>query len=116
MADHHEEQLDRLFSALGDRTRRKMLLMLSKDRLSVSELGEPFGMTKQSVSKHLKVLEASGLVNKHKDGRIQRCQFNMENFEMIQTVVDQYKKHWERQFDALEKYISTLPKKESKDD
>jgi DNA-binding transcriptional ArsR family regulator len=112
MTDHHEEQLDRLFSALGDRTRRKMLLMLTKDRLSVSELGEPFGMTKQSVSKHLKVLEDAGLVNKHKDGRIQRCQFNMEKFAIVQTLIDQYKKHWEEQFDVLESFIANIKKEE----
>jgi len=85
-----------------------MLLMLTKDSLSVSELGEPFGMTKQSVSKHLKVLEDAGLINKQKNGRVQRCQFNMKNFEIAQTLLDQYKRHWEEQFDVLEKYISNI--------
>ena len=88
--------------------------MLTKDSLSVSELGEPFGMTKQSVSKHLKVLEDAGLINKQKDGRVQRCQFNMKNFEIVQTVLDQYKKHWEEQFDVLEKYISDIQSGEDK--
>lgn len=87
--------------------------MLTKDSKSVSELGEPFGMTKQAVSKHLKVLEDAGLVDKQKDGRVQRCRFNMEAFGSVQELVDQYKKHWEKQFDVLEDYISNIKKEDN---
>lgn len=108
MADYKEEQLDRLFSALGDRTRRKMLMMLTKESMTVSELGEPFGMTKQSVSKHLKVLEDAGLISKQKDGRIQNCKFNPSALETVQKTVNQYREFWSHQMDALDEYILSL--------
>ena len=107
-----ESKLDRMFHALSDRKRRKMLLELTtKGELKVSELGKPFGMSKQAVSKHLKVLEDAGLVDKTKDGRIQRCQFSMEGFSLIHDVVQQYKEFWESQFDVLENYIETIKQK-----
>ena len=108
----NDDQLDKIFHALSDRTRRQMLLSLTHGELNISELGKPFGMTKQSVSKHLKVLQEAGLIDKQKDGRIQRCQFNMKNFEVVQTVVDQYREFWERQFDGLEDYIQNIQNKE----
>ena len=112
MVDALEEQLDRLFLALGDRTRRQMLRMLTKETRTVSELGEPFGITKQAVSKHLKVLEDAGLIKKEKDGRIQHCTFNPVAMERIERIVNQYKKFWSHQFDALEKYLDETNKKE----
>ena len=102
MKSRSDDHLDRMFYALSDRTRRKMLMALTSGELSVSDLGEPFGMSKQSISKHLKVLEEAGLVKKQKDGRIQRCQFDMDNFAIVQSVVDEYREFWEQQFDALE--------------
>ncbi len=106
----NEEKLDRLFCAMGDKTRRKMLMMLSKGSLNVSELGEPFGTTKQSVSKHLKVLEEAGLISKQKDGRIQHCKFNPSALETMQKVVDQYREFWGQQLDALDIYINSINK------
>ena len=115
MNEKKELHLDKMFHALSDQTRRKMLLKLTEGSLNVSEVG-PAGMSKQAVSKHLKVLEVAGLVVKQKDGRIQRCQFNMENFEVVQDVIAQYKKFWEQQFDGLENYIDNLNQKEKKND
>jgi DNA-binding transcriptional ArsR family regulator len=106
----NEEKLDRLFCALGDRTRRKMLMMLTKNSLNVSELGEPFKATKQSISKHLKVLEEAGLVSKRKDGRIQHCNFNPSALEEVENVVGQYREFWGKQLDALDEYINSVNK------
>lgn len=110
----NEEQIDRLFNALGDRTRRKMLLMLAKGSLNVSELGEPFDTTKQAISKHLKVLEEAGLISKEKDGRIQHCNFNPAALEAIEKIVDQYRKFWGHQMDALGDYINSVSKQKNK--
>lgn len=111
----NEERIDRLFSALGDRTRRKMLMMLTKGSLNVSELGEPFGTTKQAISKHLKVLEEAGLISKEKDGRIQHCKFNPDALEAVQKIVDQYREFWGRQLDALDDYINTVNKEKKRE-
>lgn len=100
-----EEQIDRLFYALSDQSRRQMLLRLTKEPLSVTELGEPLGMTKQGVSKHLKVLEDAGLIVKEKDGRIQRCQFNPQALEAVQRVVHAYREFWDQQLNVLDDYI-----------
>lgn len=108
--NENEKKLDQLFSALSDQTRRNMLKMLSKSGLTVSEVGESFGLSKQAISKHLKVLEEAGLISKEKDGRIQRCKFNPNALEPIQKNVDQYREFWNHQFDALGEYINSMNK------
>ncbi len=105
MVDYKEEQLDRLFAAMADRTRRKMLAMLTQRVHSVSELGEPFGVTKQSVSKHLRVLEDAGLVSKEKDGRVQLCQINPAAMDALRKAVDRYQVFWGQRLDSLDEYI-----------
>lgn len=105
MGTYSEEQIDRLFYALSDQSRRQMLLRLTKEPLNVTELGEPLGMSKQGVSKHLNVLEDAGLITKEKDGRIQRCQFNPQAFEAVQKVVQRYREFWEQQLNVLGEYI-----------
>lgn len=105
MQRRSEKEIDQLFYALSDQTRRKMLLRLTKEHLNVSELGEPFGLTKQAISKHLKVLEEAGLITKEKDGRIQKCQFNPQGLDAVQKVVQEYKQFWKNQLDALDEFI-----------
>ena len=104
----NEERIDRLFNALGDQTRRKMLMMLSRGSLNVSELGEPFATTKQAISKHLKVLEDAGLISKQKDGRIQHCNFNPSALKDVQKIIDQYREFWGQRLDALDDYINSV--------
>jgi DNA-binding transcriptional ArsR family regulator len=100
-----EDSIDQLFYALSDQNRRKMLLRLSKESLTATELEAPLGITKQAVSKHLKVLEEAGLVSKKKDGRLQHCHFNPHALDPIQIVIQQYKEYWGHQLNALEDYI-----------
>jgi DNA-binding transcriptional ArsR family regulator len=103
-----EKSIDQIFFALSDQSRRSMLLRLSKGPLNITELGEPFGMTKQAVSKHLKVLESAGLITKEKDGRIQRCLYNPTALETAQVVVEQYREFWGQQLNSLDEYIENL--------
>lgn len=112
MSKKSEEELDHLFYALSDQNRRKMLLRLTKNSLNLTELGEPLGITKQAVSKHLKVLEAARLVVKEKDGRIQRCRFNPDALGDVQKVVQQYKEFWNQQLNVLDDYIEKVKTKE----
>jgi DNA-binding transcriptional ArsR family regulator len=107
-----DDDLDRLFFALADRTRRRMLAMLAQQTLNVSELGEPFDLTKQAVSKHLRVLEDAGLVIKTRDGRIQRCRFNPQALEAVQRIVSRYREFWGQRLDALDDYINKVKRKE----
>ena len=108
MTPSDEDILDNLFAALSDRSRRRMLMDLTRGEKSVQELGEPLGLSKQLVSKHLMVLSRAGLITKHKDGRVQRCQFNPKTFSKIQAAIKEYERFWNERFDALESYIEDL--------
>ncbi len=105
------ERLDRIFYALSDSKRRGMLELLLEGEKSVGQLGEPYGLTKQAVSKHLKVLENSGFISKSKDGRIRRCQINPKPLIEANSFIQKYHQFWEHQFDALEEYIESINKK-----
>lgn len=111
MKDANDKELDLIFQALSDTNRRNMLLELTKGEKSVGELGQPTGLSKQLVSKHLKVLERAHLIIKQKDGRIQRCQFNPETLEKVHALMDEYRAYWNDRFDALENYVETLKEK-----
>lgn len=106
-----EEQIDQLFYALSDSTRRKMLKQLTAGTQIVSELGQPFGISKQAVSKHLQVLESAKLISKERDGRIQRCTINPERLQMVEEIVAEYRKFWDQQLSALDDYIESNKKK-----
>lgn len=103
-----DESIDQIFFALSDKSRRNMLLRLTKGSLSVTELGEPLGITKQAVSKHLQVLEKAKMITKQKDGRIQSCSYNPEALDLVHSVIEQYRKFWNQQLDGLEDYIEKL--------
>lgn len=109
-----EDQLDQLFYALSDRTRRQMLMQLTGGTQNVSELGQPFGISKQAISKHLQVLENAKLISKERDGRIQRCTINPERLAMIEELIAEYRKFWDQQLRALDEYIEATKKKGSK--
>ena len=69
----HEKQIDLIFHALSDETRRKILMRVKDEEYSVSELAEPFAMSLAAVSKHLKVLERAGLIQRTRQGKIHWC-------------------------------------------
>jgi DNA-binding transcriptional ArsR family regulator len=107
--------MDQLFYALSDQNRRRMLLRLSKGSSTATELGEPLGITKQAVSKHLLVLEEAGLISKEKDGRHYHCRFHPEALDPVQKIVQQYRQFWDQQLGALEEYIENARQTKSKD-
>lgn len=98
----NDEQLDKIFHALSDTTRRRLLQYLSEKECMVTELAEPFSMSLNAVSKHLKVLEAAGFLRRTRDGRIHRCRIDIEPLSKVERVVADYKKFWESQMDQLE--------------
>lgn len=67
--------LDEVFSALADPTRREILVALTEGERSVSELAEPFDVSLPAISKHLSVLEGAGLITREREGRVRRCRF-----------------------------------------
>ena len=107
-------QLDDVFAALSDATRRAMVARLAKGAVTVGELGAPFDMTKGAVSKHVKVLERAGLLTRDVQGRVHRCEIDTRPLDRAQKWVDGVRAHWEQQFDELSDYLDELQGKTTK--
>src|SRR3984957_19615305 len=106
MVKHLTAILDATFGALSDATRRGILAQLALGETSVSDLAAPYDMSLPAVSKHLRVLEDAGLVQRHKDGRVHRCRLAPEPMKGAAEWIAYYRHFWERQFDALEQYLA----------
>lgn len=100
--ENRPDQLDRLFHALADRTRRDMLKRLSKGEQSVSELAAPFDMSLAAASKHIKVLESAGLVSRNIAGRTHHCRISPGELAKAYAWLGFYEKFWSGRLDALE--------------
>lgn len=101
-----EEDLNLVFSALSDPTRRAILERLSRGEASVGELAEPFDMSLPAISKHLGVLEHAGLLSRERDGRFFRCLLHAERMRDAALWMERYRRFWTQQFDALEAYLT----------
>jgi len=102
-----DERLDRLFRALGDRTRRAMLRRLARAPATVGELAEPFAMTLPAASKHLRVLERAGLLNRRIDGRVHRCSLDSRQLGEVRRWLDHYQRFWDETLDSLARHVAT---------
>jgi len=100
-----EKRLDALFGALSHRTRRAILSRLRDGEASVSEVAEPFDMSRPAISKHLNVLEEVGLVRRIPDGRVNRCRVDPAALEAAAEWVERHRRHWEGRLDALTDYL-----------
>ena len=114
----NDEQLDAVFAALADPTRRAILARLTKGDATVTELAEPFAMSMPAVSKHLKVLEHAGLISRGRDAQWRPCRLETGPLEQVSAWVDQYRTFWEESFDRLDEVLRELrqPGKDATDD
>ena len=96
-----EHQLDRVFHALSDPSRRAMIERLSRGPCSVSTLAEPLDMTLAAVVQHLQVLEASGLVTTEKIGRVRTCRAEPRALRSAEDWIAKRRSMWERNLDRL---------------
>ncbi|HXO87325.1 MAG TPA: metalloregulator ArsR/SmtB family transcription factor [Candidatus Acidoferrales bacterium] len=97
--------VDRVFHALGDPTRRAIVEKLSAGSVSVSRLAKPLDMTLAAVVQHLQVLEASGLVQTEKVGRVRTCRIEPKGFSVAERWINERRSLWERRFDRLGKLL-----------
>src|ERR1700691_6183434 len=102
----YNRKLDATFQALADPTRRAILAALARGQASVSDLARPYRMTLPGVMKHLRVLERAGLVTQRKIGRSRRCRLVARPLKDAEDWISRYRKFWENQFDALERYLA----------
>jgi DNA-binding transcriptional ArsR family regulator len=98
--------LDAVFGALSDPIRRGMLAQLAQGPCSVSELGKPFTVSAPAISKHLSVLERSGLIERWKVGRVHFCRLVTAPLQQAGEWIARHQAFWERQLDALENYLN----------
>jgi DNA-binding transcriptional ArsR family regulator len=98
-------QLDPLFQAFADATRRAMVDRLSKGPASVSELAEPLAMSLSAVVQHLQVLEAGGLVSSQKVGRVRTCRLEPRAMRAAETWIADRRSVWEERFDRLADFL-----------
>lgn len=102
------KDLDRLgttLHALSDPTRRAILARLALGESAVGELAEPFAMTLPAISKHLKVLERAGLIERGREAQRRPCRLAAEPLREVLEWVSDYRQFWERRLDRLEAYL-----------
>jgi DNA-binding transcriptional ArsR family regulator len=101
-------QLDRVFHALSDPTRRAVLARLGDGPAAVSELARPFDMALPSFTQHLGVLEECGLVRSRKQGRVRTYRLTPQPLNAAEGWLGKRRAHWERRLDRLDAYLETL--------
>jgi DNA-binding transcriptional ArsR family regulator len=104
------DQLSQTFAALADPTRRAMLARLTLGQASVTELAQPFldEMSLPAVTKHLKVLESAGLIEKSRDAQWRPCRIKPDGFREVADWMETYRAWWEASFDRLGEYLETV--------
>jgi DNA-binding transcriptional ArsR family regulator len=106
--------LDAVFSALSDPTRRAILARLAEGEASVTELGAPFALSQPAISKHLRVLEKAGLVQKGRDGQRRPCRLEVEPLVAANQWLERYRDLWERNYRRLDDLLATLREEDAK--
>lgn len=105
MVTYSSQRLNAVFAALADPTRRAIVDRLSRGEPSVSELARPFPVSRPAISKHLRVLERAGLVERTKEGRINRCRLKADRMRDAAQWIARYRAFWEERFERLEKFL-----------
>lgn len=99
------ETLDKVFLALGHPVRREILVRLAQGSATVTDIAEPFDMSLNAVSKHLKVLEKAGLIQREVLGREHYCRISTEPLEEVSNWLTYYQAFWTSRLDAMEREI-----------
>ena len=103
---NQQPDLDLMFHALADATRRGMLERLGEGPASVSELARPLAVSLPAVVQHLQVLESAGLVSTRKVGRVRTCQLEPGALQQVERWIEQRRTDWERRLDRLGAYLA----------
>jgi len=98
-------QLDQVFFALSDGTRRAILARLTEGSTTVGELAKPFNISKPAVSRHMKILQRAGLIERKVHGRQHTCTLSTTGLQTAEDWINFHRKFWESRFDALDKLL-----------
>ena len=116
MVQYMTTRLDASFAALSDATRRGVLEQLGRADASITDLAGKFHMTLTGMKKHVGVLEQAGLVTTKKIGRVRTCQLGPRRLEEETAWLARYRQRWDERFDALDKVVEELTRKEKSDE
>ncbi len=103
------DPLSQVFSALADPTRRDMVARLASDDATLTELAEPYDVSIQAVSKHLKVLEEAGLVSRGRQAQRRPVHLEAEVFDLMTKWIERYRREAEQRYRRLDDVLASMP-------
>jgi len=112
--DEDSERLNRVFAALADPTRRDLVARLAGADATVGELAEPYDMSLQAVSKHVKVLEEAGLVTRSKDAQRRPVHLDAEVFDLMTKWIERYRRQAEERYRRLDTLLGRMSGSETR--
>ena len=107
-----DERLDAVFTALGDPTRRDIVARLGAGEATVKELAEPYDMTMQAVSQHIRVLERSGLISRGRHRQTRPCRLEPETLEAALSWIEESRRTWSERMDRLETHLARVQERD----
>jgi DNA-binding transcriptional ArsR family regulator len=107
-----EDQLDAVFGALADRTRRTILARLAEGEASVNELRAPFAVSQPAISQHLKVLERAGLISRSRKGTARLSHLEAEPLREAVAWLGGYREYWEESYQRLDELLGVIRRNE----
>ena len=113
MPTRTDDELDALFTALSDRTRRGIVARLSAGDATVKELAEPYPMSLQAVSQHLQVLERCGLISRGRHRQTRPCRLEPATLEAALSWIEESRRTWSERMDRLETHLARLQEREN---
>ncbi len=116
MVNRKEVATNRVFQALSDPTRRKILQRISQENATVGEIAKPFRMSGPAISKHLKILEEADLITRLKDGKTRRFKLNTKPLSDAQTIIQQLTSFWIDRLTSLDTFLKTENKRPKNND
>ena len=103
-----DDQLSRIFAALADPTRRDMVARLAVGDATVGELAEPYDVSIQAVSKHMRVLADAGLVSQSRDAQRRPCHLEAEVFDLMTKWIERYREQAQQRYERLDAVVAEL--------
>ena len=109
-----DERLDAMFTALSDRTRRDIVARLSTGEATVKELAEPYAMTLQAVSQHIRVLERCGLISQGRQRQTRPCRLEPDALGAALSWIEESRQRWSDRMDRLEAHLAATQEREDR--
>lgn len=112
MVERSDESIDQVFRALAHPVRRDILRRIARERVSISELADPFDMTLEAVSQHVRILERARLLKRTRDGRVHWCRLDPAPLKDAGVVLAKLGGFWGMQLNSLERWLERPPDKD----